>query len=109
MPRNPRHLLFVGIYHSVAALDTRNGEEVWRTKIGGMTFVNVLFDGVELFATTKGEAFRLDPQTGALVWQSKLPGLGRGTATLASTRAPTGGAGATAAESVRRATPGQTA
>jgi hypothetical protein len=86
VPRDPRHLLFVGISDTVVALDTRDGSEVWRTELGGMSFVVVHWDGQELFASAKGEAFRLDPKTGAIIWQNKLKGLGTGLVTLATTR-----------------------
>lgn len=86
MPRDIRHLLFVGIYNSVVALDTRDGSEVWRAKLGGQSFVTVHWDGEELFASAKGEAFRLDPRTGGVVWHNRLKGMGLGSVTLASTR-----------------------
>ena len=86
MPRDFRHLLFIGISNSVVALDALEGTEVWRAKVGGTGFVTVLWDGVELFTSAKGEVFKLDPQSGALIWNNKLAGLGRGVTTLASTR-----------------------
>ena len=88
MPRDPRHLLYLGLYNSVIALDTKDGSEVWRAKLGGMSFVNVHWDGEELYASTKGECFRLDPKTGAVVWHNKLKGLGHGIVTMVTTRAP---------------------
>jgi outer membrane protein assembly factor BamB len=87
MPRI-QNLLYVGIYNSVVALDTKTGNEAWRVKLGGMSFVNVYFDGTDLFASSKGEVFCLDPKSGAMVWHNKLKGLGTGFVTLASTRAP---------------------
>jgi outer membrane protein assembly factor BamB len=91
MPRDPRHLLYIGIYDSVLALDTRDGTEVWRAKLGGGSFVNVHWDGEELFTTTKGECFRLDPKTGAVIWNNKLKGLGHGVVTMVTTRQPNAG------------------
>lgn len=88
MPRDQRHRLFVGIYNSVVALDTRDGSESWRTKLGGSSFVNVYWDGEELFASAKGEVFRIDPNGGAVLWRSPLKGLGTGAVTMASTRRP---------------------
>ena len=87
MPRI-QHVLFVGIYNSVVALDPKDGSEVWRQKLGGMSFVNVYFDGEDLFAATKGELFCLDRKTGAVMWHNKLKGLGTGYVTMASTRMP---------------------
>jgi outer membrane protein assembly factor BamB len=86
MPRDPRHLLYIGVYNSVLALDTRDGTEVWRAKIGGMSFVNVLWDGEELYASSKGECFRLDPKTGDVLWHNRLKGLGHGVITMVTTR-----------------------
>lgn len=86
MPRNKKHLLFAGIHNVVVALDVRDGAEVWRTKIGGMMLVNVLWDGVELFASAKGEIWKLDPATGELLWHNKLKGLGTGSVIMASSR-----------------------
>lgn len=81
-------MLFVGIYNSVVALDTRDGNEVWRVKLGGMSLVNVFWDGEELFASSKGEVFQLDRKSGQVLWHNKMKGLGTGFVTLASTRAP---------------------
>jgi outer membrane protein assembly factor BamB len=85
MPRDPRHQLFVGIKDSAAALDARDGTELWRTRLGG-THVTVFWDGEQLFASAKGEVFHLDPRDGAVLWNNKLKGLGMGLATMASTR-----------------------
>lgn len=78
-------LLFVGIKHSVVALDPRDGGEVWRTKLKGSLFVGVFWDGEALFASTQGEVFRLDPGTGTVLWQNPMKGLGLGVVTMAST------------------------
>ena len=88
MPRDPQTLIFVGIRSSVIALDERSGTEVWRTKLKGSDFVSVLWDGESLLAANGGEVFRLEPKSGALIWQNPLKGLGRGVVSLASTRAP---------------------
>jgi outer membrane protein assembly factor BamB len=90
MPRDPRTLIFVGIKNSVVALDARTGDELWRTKLRGMTsFVTVLWDGEFLVAATYGEVFGLDWRDGTITWHNKLKGLGLGLVTLASSRAPT--------------------
>jgi outer membrane protein assembly factor BamB len=41
MVRDERHLLYVGIKNSVVALDTRDGSERWRSKLGGFGYTNV--------------------------------------------------------------------
>jgi len=100
MRRKQRDLLFVGIYNSVVALDADDGTEVWRAKLGGMSFVNVYWDGVQLFASTKGEVFRLHPGEGQVLWHNKLKGLGTGMTTLATNRAPSASTGQQAAARV---------
>jgi putative pyrroloquinoline-quinone binding quinoprotein len=86
MPKDPRQLLFVGIKNSVVALDTKDGIEVWRVELGGMSLVSVLWDGAELFASTKGEVFKIEPRFGGVVWHNKLKGLGTGHVIMASSR-----------------------
>jgi len=71
-------LLYVGIRGTVLALVRASGREVWRAKLKGSDFVNVILDGDELYAATRGELFRLDPQTGAVLWRNTMPGLGWG-------------------------------
>jgi hypothetical protein len=44
--------------------------------------VNVVVDGAEVYASTKGEIFRLDPGSGAIMWRNTLPGLGWGLITV---------------------------
>jgi hypothetical protein len=52
--------------------------EIWRSELKGIDFVNVVFQDGDLYATTKGELFRLDPATGKILWQNPLKGLGWG-------------------------------
>ncbi len=49
----------------------------------GETFVTVAFDDSGVFAHTINETFRLDLQTGKIVWQQKVASLGRGVASIA--------------------------
>lgn len=94
MPRDPRFLVFVGIKNAVVALDERTGDEVWRTAVRSSGFVNVMYDGQSLYASNAGEIWRLDPEKGRVIWHNELKGLGRGLASIASTRAPGGQPGA---------------
>ena len=87
MPREPRQLLFVGIKDVVIALNPVDGGEVWRTKLKGGDFVTVLWDGENLIAANHGEVFRLDPTTGAILWQNPMKGLRTGVVSLVSSRA----------------------
>src|SRR5690348_13510939 len=77
-------MVFIGIKGTVVALDRATGQEVWRSKLKGSGFVNVVLDGGELYATTQGEVFRLDPASGAVCWNNTLTGLGHGLITVAT-------------------------
>ena len=77
-------LLFIGIKGTVLALDRATGREVWRTRVKGSDFINVVLDGGGLYATTQGEIFALDPATGEVLWHNKLEGLGLGLVSIAS-------------------------
>src|SRR5262249_40358850 len=89
--RTAAELVYIGIKHSVVAIDRRDGNEVWRAKLLGMGFVAGVRGGEDgLLATNGGELFRRDPATGAILWRSKLQGLGRGLVSLTSERAASG-------------------
>jgi outer membrane protein assembly factor BamB len=71
-------IIFIGIKHSVVALERATGREVWRTKLpsaGG--FVTVLCDGRNIFAGSSGKMYGLD-LNGNLLWKNELSGLGYG-------------------------------
>jgi outer membrane protein assembly factor BamB len=89
MPRDPQVLIYAGIKSSVVALEDRTGAEVWRTKLRGQDYVTVLWDGEALIAANSGEIWRLDPLSGAVIWQNELKGFGRGLVSLASSRRAT--------------------
>ena len=89
MPRDPVYFTYVGIKNSVVALDDRTGTEVWRAQLRGSDFVTVLWDGEALIVANSGEVWRLDPQTGAVIWHNALKGFGRGVVSLASNRRAT--------------------
>jgi outer membrane protein assembly factor BamB len=76
--------LFVGIAGTVLAIDRGTGAEVWRSRLLSSDFVNVFFDGAELYAATAGELFRLDPATGQILWHNQLKGLGCSLLTISS-------------------------
>jgi outer membrane protein assembly factor BamB len=57
----PNNLIFIGIKGTVVALDRATGSEVWRSELKGKDFVNVVLQDGDLYATTKGEVFCLDP------------------------------------------------
>jgi outer membrane protein assembly factor BamB len=94
-----QNVIFIGIKGTVAALDRATGEGVWLTELKGSDFVNLVLDGDNLYATTKGEVFCLDPTTGAIRWHNPLKGLGWGLVTIAT---PSGGQVTSMAEKRRR-------
>ncbi len=77
-------LMFIGIAGHVVALDRGTGQEVWRTPLVGHDFVNVVLQDGELYATARGELFRLDAVSGEIRWRNELKGLGRGLITIAT-------------------------
>jgi outer membrane protein assembly factor BamB len=78
-----RNVIFIGIKGTVLAIDCATGQEVWRTKLKGSDFVNVVQDETGIYATTAGELFCLDLATGEICWHNPLKGLGLGLATIA--------------------------
>jgi outer membrane protein assembly factor BamB len=76
-------LIFLGVKGSVVALDRATGTEVWRTKLKGDDFVNVVLLDAELYATARGEIFSIDQSTGQIRWSNPLKGLGWGMVTVA--------------------------
>ena len=94
-----QNVIFIGIKGAVAALDRTTGEAVWMTELKGSDFVNLVIDDDQLYATTKGEIFCLDPLTGALRWHNRLSGLGWGLVTIATA---SGGQAVSMAEKRRR-------
>ena len=101
MPRN-QDRIFIGIYNAVLCIDPKDGSELWRSKVKNAGFVNVMWDGDMLLASSGGELFRIDPRDGTLMWQNKLKGLGMGVVTMASTRQPLSGTNVTPSEQARR-------
>ena len=86
MAREARVLVYIGIKKAVVALDDQTGAEIWRAKLRGSDFVSVLWDGQALLAANSGEVWRLDPESGNVMWHNPLKGLGRGVVSLASSR-----------------------
>lgn len=85
--RRNSDLLYVGIKHTVLALDRATGAELWRTKLEKIRFrtndfVGLMLDGDDLFATCGGELFCLDASTGAERWRNPLQKLGTGVVSL---------------------------
>ena len=103
----PKAFLLTGIKGQVVALDRTTGREMWRTKLKGADFVNLVTDGTFIFAGTSGEVFCLDPSTGSLLWRNPMKGLGYGLVSLLT--GAENGNSAALAESRRRAQASQAA
>ena len=91
-------LVFVGFNRRVVALHRDTGELIWSWKSpNGSGFPAILLDGDRLIASVHGYTYCLDPITGEQLWANSLPGLGMGTACIASIY---GNSGSTAAAAV---------
>jgi outer membrane protein assembly factor BamB len=77
-------MIYLGVKGSVVAVNSTTGQLVWETALKGADFVNVIIDGNNLFATTRGEIFCLDPQGGGIRWHNPLKGYGLGLVTIAA-------------------------
>jgi outer membrane protein assembly factor BamB len=75
-------VIFVGIRGTVVALESSGGTELWRTKLSGSYFVNVVVDGDVVYASTHGEVFCLSAASGTILWKNQLKGLGMGLVTI---------------------------
>jgi outer membrane protein assembly factor BamB len=75
--------IYLGIRGSVVAVNSANGQQLWSTSLKGGEFVNVVLDGYNLYATTRGEIFCLDPTTGIIRWHNPLKGYGWGLVSIA--------------------------
>ena len=81
-------IIYLGVKGSVVAVNSETGAPVWSTVLKGTEFVNVVFDGNNLFATTRGEIFCLDPQGGGIRWHNPMKGYGLGLITIAGEGIP---------------------
>ena len=76
--------LYLGIRGHVVRVRKRDGEEIWRTKLKGGSYVNVVVEPDGLFAYTQGILYSLDVLSGEIRWQNGLPSLGFSHAIVAS-------------------------
>lgn len=86
---NPAEPLYIGTNHHVAAIDTANGSELWRTKLPeALSIVSILVRGEIVFAGTGGHLYALDRFSGRVLWHNGLKGLGHMPITLAMVGEP---------------------
>lgn len=81
-------VIYLGVKGSVMAMDSVTGQQLWVTGLKGAEFVNVVLDGGNLLATTRGEIFCLDPESGGIRWHNPLKGYGLGLITIAGEGIP---------------------
>jgi len=87
-PAGPSRQLFIGGRGMVVAIDRASGQEIWRARLKGGDFVNVVLNDGGLYAATHGEIYCLDVATGHIRWQTPLKGFGRGLVTIAGNQQP---------------------
>lgn len=85
---SPTGIIFGGIRGRVVAFDRTSGNVVWSTHLNGGDFVNLVFAGRDLYASTQGELFCVDAGTGQIRWHNRLKGYGRGLMTIATSETP---------------------
>jgi outer membrane protein assembly factor BamB len=95
-------IIFLGVKGSVVALNRATGRQLWATSLVGADSVNVALDGDNLYATTRGEIFCLDPKTGDARWHNPLKGFGYGLVTIAGEAITLANQNALLAEIVRQ-------
>lgn len=82
--------LFIGCNGFVAAISPDDGREIWRTSLGrgflsttNCQDVCVLEDGDRVLAGSHGYLYALDAETGEILWENELKGMGYNDVTLA--------------------------
>ena len=80
--------VYIGLKGHVAAIDTNDGRTLWQTKlrhgaVSGHRFVSLLVEEARIFAHTHGELYCLDAETGRVLWNNPLDGLGYDIASIA--------------------------
>ncbi len=83
MATNIRQTLFIGIKGTVIAIDRTSGGELWRTRLKGSGFTNVVLDGDRVLVSVQGQLYCLDASTGQVLWHNPLKGMGYGLCTIA--------------------------
>ena len=71
-------VLYIGIGSHLVAINPSSGEELWRTKLKGSSFITLCVKPNAIYAGAAGELFCIDPSTGSIRWKNRLVGLGNG-------------------------------
>ena len=75
---NTESLLFLGVKGSVVCIRKLDGAEMWRKHLIGRSTTSVYVDDGYIYAGTRGRLFKLDMNSGEVLWTNKLPKLGYG-------------------------------
>src|SRR5690242_2770004 len=84
-----KDIIYLGVKGHVVAIDKQDGAALWKTKLkGGLAsgdrFVTLLIEDSRVYAHTCGELFCLDADTGEILWNNGLQGLGFDIGSLAT-------------------------
>ncbi len=70
--------LYIGIGGHVVALNSASGEEIWRCRLKGSSFITLSVQPNAIYAGAQGELFCIDPSAGSIRWRNRLKFLGTG-------------------------------
>lgn len=82
-------IVYIGVKAHVVAIDKNDGRTLWQTKlkggvVSGDRFVSLLVEKGRVYAHSYGELFCLESETGRILWQNPLDGLGYDIVSIAS-------------------------
>ncbi len=72
------NLLIIGMKGCVLGIDKATGERVWETHLKSSAFVNVYVEPDRIVASTRGEMWCLEPDSGRIIWHNRMKGMGYG-------------------------------
>ena len=96
--------LVLGIKGRAVCVSKSSGERLWSTKLKNTSGItNVFLDADKVFAYSGGHLFCLDLQTGSILWENALKGLGYGPCIMAGDAQSSAVNAAAAAAAVQQA------
>ncbi|YCM43322.1 PQQ-binding-like beta-propeller repeat protein [Verrucomicrobiaceae bacterium 227] len=75
---------YFGVKGRVVCIDPTNGIEKWQTHLKGNSITNLVVHDTLVIAHTRGELFGLRKDTGGILWNNPLSGLGYGSLIFAT-------------------------
>ena len=76
--------IYLGIRGQVVCLEKATGRERWRTELRNSQLTTVVLDGELVIAYTRGHIYGLAKDTGRVLWENTLAGLGYGYCMIAT-------------------------